>query len=211
MNFLTQERALIFRITHCENLPWIFANGIRCRSSKTVDPKFIEIGRSEIISRRTSRAIDKGPGGVLADYVPFYFTPRTPMLMNIKTGWQGLPKRPMNDIAILVASLKELPSGARFVFSDRNATLQTADFHEGLEELDELPWELWRASDFRKDDSRPDKIERYQAEALIHRSLPAKALKAIVCYTETRKVQVAKMIMNAGLSVPVHCRSGWYC
>lgn len=49
------------------------------------------------------------PGGTLSDYVPFYFTPCSPMLYNIKTGYNGVPKQEaMEEIVLLVASLRKL-------------------------------------------------------------------------------------------------------
>lgn len=133
------------------------------------------------------------------------------MLLNIKTGFKGLTQRPMSDIVILWACLRELPSNVQFVFSDRNATLELARFESNLEFLSTLPWELWKSNDFKRDDARPDKIERYQAEALIHQSLPASALKGIICYAEHRKKEVMQLVEAAGLAVPVYCKSGWYC
>jgi hypothetical protein len=175
------------------------------------DPKFIEIGRPEIISRRTTRVVDVSPGGTLSDYVPFYFNTKTPMLYNIKTGWKDLQKRSMNDIIVIATSLPALSDmGIPFVYSDRNATLVTAEFRDNLDELGSLPWGLWKADDFRRDDSRPDKVERYQSEALIHRSLPVDAIRAIICYSEARKVEVETLVAQNNLTIKVYCRSGWY-
>ena len=211
MDFLSPERALIFRITHYQNLAWILGNGIQCRNSPLVDPKFTEIGRPEIIDRRRARLVDVPPGGTLSDYVPFYFNSKTPMLYNIKTGYQGLHQQPMNDIIIMVAGFRELvASGVTLVYSDRNATLAAAQFSTDLQGLNQLPWDLWRDDNFQRDDSRPDKIERYHSEALIHQSLPAQALKALVCYSEARKLQVEQMVKGAGMKIPVLCRERWY-
>ena len=44
MSWLSPEKALIFRITHIANAPWILANGLHCRSSAAQDPDFEEIG-----------------------------------------------------------------------------------------------------------------------------------------------------------------------
>jgi hypothetical protein len=38
----------------------------------------------------------------LADYVPFYFTPFSPMMLNINTGRGAVPRRPNSEICILV-------------------------------------------------------------------------------------------------------------
>ena len=211
LNIITRERALIFRITHYQNLRWILANGLQCKNSYEQDPNFIPIGHAEIIDRRTRKIVTEPPGGVLADYVPFYFTPRTPMLMNIRTGRLGLKQWPLNDIAVLVGSLPELLKLKRVVYSDRNAASATADFFSDEEKLGSLPWNLWRASDFRRDDAQPDKIERYMAEALIHGSLRALELQTVVCYSQDRAKEVERWVNDAGLTLPVIYRPGWYC
>ena len=44
MSSLSPQKALIFRITHIENVPWILANGLHCRSSGVLDPNYRDIG-----------------------------------------------------------------------------------------------------------------------------------------------------------------------
>ena len=41
--------------------------------------------------------------GTLNDYVPFYFTPFSIMMYNIKTGYGGIKHVPNEKIAILVS------------------------------------------------------------------------------------------------------------
>lgn len=86
-----------------------------------------QIGNPELIAKRAYRTVPVSPGGTLSDYIPFYFTPCPPMLLNIKTGYQGLPRIPMPEVAILVSSLhRVVQQGVAFVFLDRHAYLQTA-------------------------------------------------------------------------------------
>ena len=130
---LSPERALIFRITHIDNVPWILDHGLHCRNSSACDPHFRAIGNPELIAKRRHWEIPLSPGGTLGDYVPFYFTPHTPMLYNIKTGYQGTPRMPMSSIVILASSLhRVLELGGRFVFADRHALLQAAVFSNKL-------------------------------------------------------------------------------
>ena len=76
---------------------------------------------------RKAHPVPCGPRGTLGDYVPFYFTPFTPMLYNIKTGFNGIPKKPIEEIVILVSSLHHLKEkGIPFVFTDRHAKLKLA-------------------------------------------------------------------------------------
>src|SRR4051794_6475963 len=104
---LNSEKALIFRIVHRDNLADVLDEGCRCRNLNAGRP-YTEIGNQELIQRRTGREVPIAPGGTLSDYVPFYFTPYSPMLYNIKTGYGGIPKKPMSEIAILVSSLRDL-------------------------------------------------------------------------------------------------------
>ena len=155
------------------------------------------------------RAVPCGPGGTLADYVPFYFTPFTPMLYNIKTGFQGVQKRPMQDILILVSSLPHLSKLViPFVFTDRHAYLRTAQFSTDMENLDWIIWETLQQKDFRKDDI--EKFEKYQAEALVHNHVPLEALLGIVAYNEQVKSWVEDEIAKRGVSIKVVAKNGWF-
>ena len=59
----------------------------------------------ELIDKRSRRVVEVGPGGTLSDYVPFYFTPFSIMMYNIKTGFGGVPRVANEEIVILVSSL----------------------------------------------------------------------------------------------------------
>jgi hypothetical protein len=65
---LTLQKALIFRIVHRDNVPWILDNGLHCKNSKVRDPNFVEIGNKELISKRAKHPIVCQPGGTLSDY-----------------------------------------------------------------------------------------------------------------------------------------------
>lgn len=87
MTALNAINGYVFRITHRNNLRWILDHRLHCQSSETRDSAFEAIGSGEIIERRNNRMEPNGPGGVLSDYVPFYFTSCSPMLNNIVTGY----------------------------------------------------------------------------------------------------------------------------
>lgn len=102
---LRPDKAFIFRIIHRDNLAWILERGVHCRSAPRVNPAYVDIGNPELINKRNSRQLPMAPGGTLSDYVPFYFTPRSPMLLNIKTGHNGIRQRGNDEILILVSTL----------------------------------------------------------------------------------------------------------
>ena len=187
-NNLNAEKALIFRITHINNVPWILRNGLHCKNSDARDPNFVRIGNLELIQRRTARNVPVPPGGTLSDYIPFYFTPFSMMMYNIKTGYGGIRQFPNAEIVIMVSSLRGLADlGVATVFSDRHAYLQTAQFFTSLDDLDKIDWGILQRRDFKRDVDDPEKTDRYQAEALVHRHLPVEHLAGIVCLSEKKK------------------------
>lgn len=129
MTSLSPKQALIFRMTHRANLPWILEHGLDCASAERRNPSFVEIGSADLIAKRRTREVSIPPHGTLADYIPFYFTPSSPMLFNIKTG-HGVPQLPMEDVVVLVTSLPQLQQrGVPFVFTDRHAYLRNASYY----------------------------------------------------------------------------------
>jgi hypothetical protein len=208
---LTAERALIFRITHRDNVPWFLQHGLHCPNSKTRDPKHVSIGNPELIEKRKGRIVPIAPGGSLSDYVPFYFTPHSPMLYNIRTGWGGIRKCENKDIVILVASLHDLEKQkVRFVFTDRHAFLQTAQFFGSLKQLNEIDWIILQGRDFKRNENDPGKVERYQAEALIHSGMPIAGLRGIVCHSDAVVDQINQACAQRNLSVKVIKKPEWY-
>lgn len=182
---LTKDAARIFRITHVSNLPWLLANGLHARASDAFDPNHRNIGSTELIAKRATRRVPCDPGGTLSDYVPFYFTSRSPMLLNIKTG-RGVPALPMSQIVLLASSIhklmeREIP----FVFTDRHAYLANASFFSDPGALDQIDWDILARSDFKRSEEDIDKKARYEAETLVHRHLPVSALTGLVCFDDT--------------------------
>jgi len=188
--------ARIFRITHIRNVPWILEHGLHCRSSMTVDQNFIPIGLPELIDKRSGHPVPISPGGTLADYVPFYFTPKSIMLLNIKTGYNGVIKRQNAEIAILVSSLHKLAEiDAHFVFTNGHAYMQESEYFSDLSALDKIDWDLLRRVDFKRNPDDPGKVGRYQAEALVHRHVPVKALVGVACYDASAAASLASEVL----------------
>ena len=69
---LNPEKALIWRIVHRDNLPWLLENGLHCGNSNTRAPNWVSIGNTELIEKRATHPVPIPPGGCLNDYVPFY-------------------------------------------------------------------------------------------------------------------------------------------
>jgi hypothetical protein len=208
---LSPERGHLFRITHIDNLPWLLTNGLHCATGPQA-PRFVAIGNPDLIERRVARVVPMPPGGTLADYVPFYFTPKSPMLLNIRTGYGGIPRRTNGEIVILVTSVPTLIAlGITVLFTDRHAYTGLARFSANPGDLPAMiDWDILRRHDFARSDDSPDKMERYQAEALVHRHLPAAALRGIACDSAATRRRIETMVHDSGLALRVAVRTGWY-
>ena len=212
MNYisLNPEKALIWRIVHRDNLPWILDNGLHCASSDVQAPQYVNIGNADLIDKRRSRHVPIAPMGVLADYVPFYFTPFSVMMKNIHSGW-GVQQRSNDEIVILVSSLFRVEQlGIPFVFTNAHAYPDWTDYYSNLANLCEIDWSILQRRDFKRDPDDPRKMEHYQAEALIHHHLPITGLLGIMCYTDAIKERIEQDVVARGLTLSVHARPGWY-
>lgn len=207
---LSADKALIFRIVHVKNVPWILENGLHCRNSDRLDPNYVNIGNEDLIRGRTTRIVPVDPSGALSDYVPFYFTPYSIMLLNIITGTH-VAKREKNDIAILVSSLHRLREmNVPFAFTDSHAYLVNTRFFNDMSDLGEVNWTLLQSRNFQHDPDDPRRKEQYQAEALAYRHVPVDALLGIVCYTEGVGEKLRHECTLRNLQIDVVTRPKWY-
>jgi hypothetical protein len=175
-----------------------------------LDPDFINIGNVDLINKRAHRVVPVGPGGTLSDYVPFYFTPFSIMMYNIHTGY-NVRQVANEDIAILVSSLPKVAElRIRFVFTDQHAYPLMAKYFTDLEDLDRVDWDLLNRRDFRHDPDDPGKKERYQAEALIWKYLPIRALLGICSYTAAVDEEIKEELAKRHLNMETHVRRNWY-
>ena len=147
-------------------------------------------------ARRRQRRVLVEPGGVIADYVPFYFASRSPMLFSISVG--GVPSfaGDSNDIVYLMSTVEALQSsGLSLVFTDRNAVLELARQSAQVADLDTMvDWELMRATYWANSDDDPDRKERRMAECLAHRAVPWSAFTGVAVFDEARAGRVRKIL-----------------
>ncbi len=211
MSSINPDKALIFRIVHVDNLPWMAEHGLQCRNAPNPNPKYVPIGSEEIIAVRNERQVPIPPGGGYGDYVPFYFTPYSIMMYNIKTGY-GVPQRRNDEILICVASLHELHAkGHNFVFTNQHACSAGLEFSNDLADLGTLvDWPLLNTRNFKRDPEDPGKQLRYQAEAMVQGNIPLDSLLGIVCNSEAILSQISAIVSPRYPSLSLKALPGWY-
>lgn len=205
--FLTAKNAYIWRVVRRSDMHWLIEKGLYSGNNIQPDDNYKTMGSEELITKRNTRLVPIGNQGVLNDYIPFYFTPFSPMMYNIHTGYNGITQVHNNDVIILVASLNDLQD-INFVFTDRHAYLAYANFYSDLEHLNNIDWDILQKCDFRRDNR--ERYERYQAEALIPKHLPVKRLRAILCYNESAKLEIESYLRQHDLDVTVEVAQYMY-
>lgn len=216
-------KRLIHHITHIDNLPGILGEGgIWCdRESENQGHCKQSIGYASIKERRNKRPVEKlmggeiAAGGVVSDYVPFYFCNRSPMLGAISQGKVPSFKGGQEEVIYLVSSTQRVAKTERiWCFTDGHAAEPMTDFFDDLEDLDKVDWEAvatwkwgghWRLAD-------PDVTRRKQAEFLIHEFFPISEVLGFAVFNEAAKSQVQAILGDAQppVDIPIKTLPTWY-
>lgn len=207
---LCPEKGLAFRVIHVDNLPDVLRFGALAYNRSRPGQSYHAIGNDGIIDARKRRRVPIEPGGTLADYVPFYFTPRSMMLMNILTG-RGVPQKPKQEMVILVSSVPHLVKmGARFIFTDGHAGMLESSFYDSPADLNQIDWDILQRSDFARSETDFGKSRRYQAELLVHGCVRVTDLLGLACSDAKAQQRFVSIVEAADLTLPVRVKHQWY-
>jgi hypothetical protein len=215
---------LIFHITAIPNLAAIAASGELVSKSivSQLGIQAADIAYQNIQGRRAGRSVPIAPNGILHDYVPFYFAPRSPMLMTINSG--NVPTCPyrQDDIVHLVSNAQSIDDlGLPFVFTDLHAALDYARFFDAIEDLDEIAWDLFHENpkmdgycQYWMSKHTPAKYaqrrEIRQAEFLVHGRLPLAAITQIGVRNENMEARVRAALTGTDWQPPIVRHPSWY-
>jgi hypothetical protein len=195
----------IYRMVHWQNIPHILQYGLCCHSHENADPNYINIGHGQLINDRDQHQIDLEGVGVLGEYIPFYFAGHSPMLYLIMNGFQGVQKRPQEDLIFLVSKIKNVSqSGVEFFFTDRNAKMKLAKTYRDVEDLDKLDWDSIKTRDWKNTEENFQKRDLKQAEFLVRHHLPVEFISAVVVRNEEKKTYIEEQLHIFGINIPVY-------
>ena len=208
-----RETIYIYHITHIRNLASILREGgLWCdREAGERGLVSTSIAHQHIKQRRAQRHVPCGPGGTLADYVPFYFAPRSPMLYAIHRGNVEGYTEGQEPILHLVSSVQTVvQAGLSFVFTDGHAEMAISRFFTNLEDLQEVDWKIMRARYWYDTFEDGDRKRRRQAEFLVHNFFPWELVHEIGVYNRKIAQQVETLIKQANHRPIIIVRRFWY-
>jgi hypothetical protein len=205
---------LIMHFTHIDNLPSVLNSGC-LQADNLVDRSSalrVEAADLEIKGVRRNMQVPLAPHGCVADYVPFYFAPRSPMLYKLYRG--GVPNYAggQDPLVYLVSSAEAVAAAAiPFVFSDGNCAATVTCFSSDLAQIDSVvDWQVMRAQMWANSADDPDRRRRRMAEFLVYQRVPVGCLSAIVVRRDIMKEQVEELLASSGTDLAVTVNASWY-
>ena len=213
----TAANRWIYHFTHADNLRSIFDSGqlasdVAARDGLTQT----EVGDPEIKQSRRLRPVLAGPGGLVGDYVPFYFATRSPMMYRISCEHRdGKPEcydggdRPLVYLVTTVGAVVD--ARLAWVATDGNAATATTEFTDDLGSLEAMvDWPLMVAERWNNTEIDMDRQRRRQAEFLVHQHLPTTLIRWIATYSDQHQAHAQRLLGGHPLDERIIVRPSWY-
>jgi hypothetical protein len=199
-------------MTHVNNLEAIFAREALVATARLEreGTGFTNIAYSTIQAQRAAKRVPCGPRGSLHDYVPFYFTKRSPMLYTINRGNVPCDGGQGALVHLVSTAQRVAAAGLGFAFSDGHGIMAYSSFYDDLEHLGEVDWDVIASRMWNDTVEDGDRKRRKQAEFLVRNEFPTHLIRRIVVRTPQRKEQVEEIVDRYGLGIPVIADMSWY-
>jgi len=205
----------IYRFVHVANLyVCLQRGGLHAPNHTPSDGlRYKTIHNVDIQRQRRVTRIPCGPGGVIHDYVAFYFGPRSPMLYQLHTGRVDGYSEGQEPLVYLVSTAQAIQkSNAGFVFSDGHGIARFTTWFDDLKDLDKVDWDTVYANYWRDDIDDMDRQRRKQAEFMVHQFCKWELIHEIGVIND-RMMKKVNDILNRFQSHPhphVLVRREWY-
>ncbi len=201
---------LIYHITHLDNLSSILNSGglIACNDLRQQQVNYTDIAHQTIQDKRAVITVPCSVKGLLHDYVPFYFAPRSPMLCAV---YHQKGKIYQNEVIHLVSKAEEIRAfNLNFAFTDGHAIMAFSGFFDNLNDLSQIDWQIMREKYWNDTNEDNDRKRRRQAEFLVHQCCPWTLIKEIGVINNDIKIKVEKILQNQKYQPSVKIYSQWY-
>jgi hypothetical protein len=200
--------------THIRNLPGILTAGC-VHADSFVDRTSalcVEAADLGIKATRRRNQVTVHPFGCVADYVPFYFAPRSPMLYKLAKGSVPTYTDGQDPLIYLVSDAETVAAtGAVCLFSDGNCASSVTQFFDDLALLDStVDWAVMRATMWNNTADDPDRMRRRMAEFLVHKRVPIACLAEITVRSKIIEQKVESILAACSVGLPVRVRPSWY-
>lgn len=198
----------LYRMTHIENIPHILKFGITHVNSNNASSNFVPIGDNSIIATRNNFILTNGRR--LGEYIPFYFSNRTPMLYVIQKGYNMVEPTPAEKIVYCVTSVsKIIELNLEFIFTDGHAidgfsSQYTVADIDNIEQL--IDWKAVKTK-YWKNENDLDLKRRKEAEFLVLGDIPYESFLGFIVFNQETKTQMVCYGVNDSI---IHIKPEYY-
>ncbi len=204
----------IYRILHIDNLPHILRSGlISGVNHVSADKDYVGIGEKDLIDKRKNEEVAIFNSRVkicpCCEYIPFYFAPRSVMLLRIQTG-NNLPKVDPDKIVYFIFKLSEIIEEIDYLFTDGHGYAKISRWFDDLDYLNELSKDDLERKHWRNTEADPDRQRRKQAEFWVKDKLNIRKAMGIGVYDAPTKKIVDVMIEQSNIGLSVKIKRDWY-
>lgn len=209
---INDQKLYCYRITHINNLSLLLQNGIVNKNHPRADAGYINIGNNEIIDVRSQLPVRINNYGLIGDYVPFYFTPRSTMLLNILTGHRAplVQQRNRNEILVIRCLISDLANLPQWFFTDGQANDMATQHYNNLAVLDNIDWLSIQTSNFNKSNGDYDRLRRYQAEFLVHQQVPIGHIESLNVFDVQSELVVNNILAQNNINLAVNIKPQYF-
>lgn len=208
------SRTPIYHFTHANNLPGIFDAGyLYCKNRLPSGAQVVDVSLQNVQERRRDRRVDCGPGGILHDYVPFLFAPRSPMMFLISKGGVEGRSKDTTSLIYMVSSVERVrEAGLVYVFTDGHPIVKLSRFYGDPADLNKVDWQVMRSRMWNDTEAQPDRERRRQAEFLVHKAFPWEAVELLAVKNSGMKRRLERYLSEKwpGRVKPVRVEPRWY-
>jgi len=187
-----------YHFTHIDNIKSIIENnGLLSTNIKNqYNIGHHNIASMSIQNRRSEMSVPVGPGGVVHDYVPFYFATINPMLL-------GLLNRKVVDqpyICFIAVSIEKLLD-KKVVFTNASANANyLPDFYDNPKDLNKLEWRLIDSK--RWGEKSEEERHLRMAEVLVYEKVPLEWIDSFIVFNSICKNQIEDSYKMVGVKCP---------
>ncbi len=179
----------LYHITHVNNLNSILENGIfSLNKIQRTKIDFTSIASERVQQRRKRRS--------LHDYVPLFFTAKTPMLSEIKFRQDGCYE---NVVFLILNTDVMLYESMRI--ADGNAASSSTDFYRDIYGLEFLPWEVIGRKGATRYWVNDEEKRKRSAEVLTLYTINKKYIVKVCVQNKTVFDSIKGMVSTKGISM----------
>ncbi len=168
------------------------------------------IAYSSIQQQRAAKLVRCGPGGSVHDYVPFYFTRKSPMLYTINRGSVRCAGGQENIVHLVSTAQRVAQLGLGFAFTDGHGIMAYTSFYDDLAQLGQIDWNMIGATYWYDTAEDGDRKRRKQAEFLIWNQCPWTLISHVIVRSTVRAIQVRDIIAACAHQPLVIVKPDWY-